>query len=303
MDESLAYLNIAYLRDRETFNLSGGEKQKVALAGVLAMRPSILLLDEPLASLDPASAQETLAQVRKLADGGMTVVMVEHRVEDVLSIHPERVLFMQEGQVRYLGPVDGLRSAVNVHEVKLPAQVVIQKIKEETANSTNYANLPISNKTEDINSRNSSNSRLSIILHPLQQHLGFGKPFHGVGDALQVANDPGRIDQHRGGALDDQQGLFQSIAVVDRALRVRKHRKRQVQQPGVTARLIQAGAQDYQHFGVGSEKIGIVAAQLGHMRLALDSVVFTHEEQCHGFLPLELRQPCLTAGARRQTTA
>ena len=53
-DEALAFLKISQLRERETFTLSGGEKQKVALAGVLAMRPSILLLDEPLASLDPA---------------------------------------------------------------------------------------------------------------------------------------------------------------------------------------------------------------------------------------------------------
>ena len=72
IDEALARLNISALRDRETFNLSGGEKQKVALAGVLAMRPNILLLDEPLASLDPASAEETLAIVRQLADEGMT---------------------------------------------------------------------------------------------------------------------------------------------------------------------------------------------------------------------------------------
>ena len=61
VDETLHYLNISYLSDRETFQLSGGEKQKVALASVLAMRPRILLLDEPLASLDPASAHEALA--------------------------------------------------------------------------------------------------------------------------------------------------------------------------------------------------------------------------------------------------
>ena len=84
-DEALEYLNIPHLRDRETFNLSGGEKQKVALAGVLAMRPSVLLLDEPLASLDPASALETLEMVRRLVDEGLTVLMVEHRVEDVLQ--------------------------------------------------------------------------------------------------------------------------------------------------------------------------------------------------------------------------
>ncbi len=89
-DEALKFLRITELRDRETFNLSGGEKQKVALAGVLAMRPSILLLDEPLASLDPASAPDTLDTVRFLADQGMTVLMVEHRVEDVLRINPDR---------------------------------------------------------------------------------------------------------------------------------------------------------------------------------------------------------------------
>src|SRR5512141_787758 len=87
VDEALEFLKIPHLGNRETFNLSGGEKQKVALAGVLAMRPSILLLDEPLASLDPASAYETLDTVRRLANEGMTVLMVEHRVEDVLRIH------------------------------------------------------------------------------------------------------------------------------------------------------------------------------------------------------------------------
>ncbi|NIO72341.1 MAG: ATP-binding cassette domain-containing protein, partial [Anaerolineae bacterium] len=66
VDETLAYLGITHLKHRETFYLSGGEKQKVAVAGTLAMRPSILLLDEPLASLDPASAQEALRLVRRL---------------------------------------------------------------------------------------------------------------------------------------------------------------------------------------------------------------------------------------------
>jgi energy-coupling factor transporter ATP-binding protein EcfA2 len=133
VDEAMDFLNIRNLRDRETFNLSGGEKQKVALAGVLAMRPSILLLDEPLASLDPASAQEALALVRRLADEGMTVLMVEHRVEDVLKIHPDRVLFMLDGQIRYLGAVDGLEQAVDYHEVKLPAETIIRMAKGKAA--------------------------------------------------------------------------------------------------------------------------------------------------------------------------
>ncbi|HEX7975680.1 MAG TPA: ABC transporter ATP-binding protein [Anaerolineales bacterium] len=131
VSEALERLGITHLRDRETFSLSGGEKQKVALAGVLAMRPSILLLDEPLASLDPASAQETLTAVRTLVDEGMTVVLIEHRVEDVLRYRPDRVLFLTEGCVRYLGPVEGLSKVVDYHEIKMPAPVIIERAAQD----------------------------------------------------------------------------------------------------------------------------------------------------------------------------
>jgi len=130
-DEALKFLKIYDLRERETFTLSGGEKQKLALAGVLAMRPSILLLDEPLASLDPASAQDALDTARFLADQGMTILMVEHRVEDVLRIKPERVLFMGEGEIRYLGNLSGLSKVVNYHEVKLSAEDVVERAKKD----------------------------------------------------------------------------------------------------------------------------------------------------------------------------
>ncbi|HAL17539.1 MAG TPA: ABC transporter ATP-binding protein [Anaerolineaceae bacterium] len=131
VDETLARLKISHLRDRQTHSLSGGEKQKVALAGVLAMRPNILVLDEPLASLDPASAQEALDLVRTLADEGMTVLIVEHRVEDVLRIQPERVLFMQDGRIRFDGKPDGMRKNVDYHEVKLPATMILAAARED----------------------------------------------------------------------------------------------------------------------------------------------------------------------------
>lgn len=127
VDEALNTLRIPHLRERETFLLSGGEKQKVALAGVLAMRPSVLLLDEPLASLDPASAVETLDIVRQLADAGLSVLMVEHRVEDVLRIRPDRILYMKDGAISYLGDVDGLFNVVDTSEVKLPAEMIISR--------------------------------------------------------------------------------------------------------------------------------------------------------------------------------
>jgi energy-coupling factor transport system ATP-binding protein len=129
VDDALTILKITPLRSRETFSLSGGEKQKLALAGVLAMRPSILLLDEPLASLDPASASETLDLVRRLADESMAVLMVEHRVEDVLRIHPERVMYMSEGEIKYLGDLDGLGQAVDYRDVKLQAPAIMRRAK------------------------------------------------------------------------------------------------------------------------------------------------------------------------------
>jgi energy-coupling factor transport system ATP-binding protein len=131
IDEVMARLNIEHLRERETFALSGGEKQKVALAGVLTMRPAILLLDEPLASLDPASAHEALAIFRRLVDDGATIVMIEHRVEDALLARPDRLLYMAGGEIRYLGPVDTIPAEVDHHEVKLPAPWVIQRVRHE----------------------------------------------------------------------------------------------------------------------------------------------------------------------------
>ncbi len=134
--EALLRLGLTDLRDRDTFSLSGGEKQKVALAGLLAMRPSILILDEPLASLDPASAHEALAIFRRLADEGATIILIEHRVEDALVAKPNRVLYMKEGKIRYLGASEGLADVVDRREVKLPAPQVIKQVRAEGVKAT-----------------------------------------------------------------------------------------------------------------------------------------------------------------------
>jgi energy-coupling factor transporter ATP-binding protein EcfA2 len=130
-DETLSFLGISHLRDRETFSTSGGEKQKVALAGVLSMRPRILLLDEPLASLDPMSSHEALQFFRWLADQGIAILVVEHRVEDVLTIHPENVLYLENGEQLYYGAVEGLLQVVDYHRLKLPAPTILERSKNE----------------------------------------------------------------------------------------------------------------------------------------------------------------------------
>jgi energy-coupling factor transporter ATP-binding protein EcfA2 len=123
---ALERLEIAHLAARETQYLSGGERQKVALAGALAMQPPVLLLDEPLANLDPASAREALAAFRSLAGDGHALVLVEHRVEDALAARPVRALYMDEGRVTYGGGIPGFLAFADPAEVKLPVDVVFQ---------------------------------------------------------------------------------------------------------------------------------------------------------------------------------
>lgn len=129
VNQAMKRLHLEYLRERETFNLSGGEKQKVALAGVLAMNPSILLLDEPLASLDPASAYEALDVFRSLADEGKTVILIEHRVDDAIEAKPDRLLYMEDGRVKYLGPIHSLPKEIDHRQVKLPAKWVVERVR------------------------------------------------------------------------------------------------------------------------------------------------------------------------------
>ena len=130
-EKALDRLGILVLRDRETFGTSGGEKQKIALAGLLAMEPKILLLDEPLASLDPVSAREALEVFRDLADEGYSLMIVEHRVEDVLAIRPEVVFYLDEGKTVYFGDASGLMDVVDYKKVKLPAKVVLKKARKD----------------------------------------------------------------------------------------------------------------------------------------------------------------------------
>lgn len=97
VDEALARVGFPYGRAHPTAALSGGEKQRLVIAGVLAMRPRLLLLDEPTANLDPPGARlirDVLA--RLLADTGATLVLVEHRVADVVDL-VDRVVVVEPG--------------------------------------------------------------------------------------------------------------------------------------------------------------------------------------------------------------
>ncbi len=99
IEESLDTLGIAALRRRPLHELSGGEKQKVAIASVLALHPEILMLDEPTSELDPKSAEEVLSIVQRLNDElSLTVILIEHRLDRVIQ-HTDRLIVLDGGKI------------------------------------------------------------------------------------------------------------------------------------------------------------------------------------------------------------
>lgn len=91
-------LNYEEVREKSPFDLSGGQKRRVAIAGVLAMEPSVLILDEPTAGLDPRGRDEILREIKNLHDTyKMTVILVSHSMEDVAKL-ADRLIVMYKGK-------------------------------------------------------------------------------------------------------------------------------------------------------------------------------------------------------------
>lgn len=100
--EALHAVGLDGFGDRSVFDLSGGQKQRVSIAAVLAVRPRLLVLDEPTANLDPAGMAEVFVLLHALFKAGTTIVMVEHRVDE-LADRVSRVVMMDRGRVTFDG--------------------------------------------------------------------------------------------------------------------------------------------------------------------------------------------------------
>ena len=101
VDEALADMGIADLRDRVIASLSGGQKQKLAIASILALKPKVLVLDEPTAELDPASSLQVFQLLARYArDHGTTVVVVEQKIA-LLSQFADMLVIVDNGRIRF----------------------------------------------------------------------------------------------------------------------------------------------------------------------------------------------------------
>lgn len=98
IDDTMKELNIYAFKDRLVSKLSGGQKQKVSIAGILAMKSKIIVLDEPTSMIDKVSRKDLLNLVKKLNDSGITIILISHHVEEMM--YAKRVLVIDDGKIK-----------------------------------------------------------------------------------------------------------------------------------------------------------------------------------------------------------
>jgi energy-coupling factor transport system ATP-binding protein len=98
VNDAMKLTGISDLADRSPYSLSGGQQQRVALTSILVMQPKVLVLDEPTSQMDPVGTREVFGVIRTMAERGMTVVLVEHKVEWIARF-ADRVIALYESQI------------------------------------------------------------------------------------------------------------------------------------------------------------------------------------------------------------
>ena len=142
--EKLALVGIdESLFDRSPFELSGGQMRRVAIAGILAMEPAVLVLDEPTAGLDPLGRKELMNLFKKLHQSGMTIVLVTHLMDDVAE-YANQVYVMEKGRLVKGGkPSDVFQDVVFMEEVQLGVPKITAFCKRLADRGVSFKRLPI----------------------------------------------------------------------------------------------------------------------------------------------------------------
>ena len=128
VDEAMELLDIAKYKDRHPFDLSGGQMQRMAIASIIAMQPEVIILDEPTSQLDPQGSEEVFKAVQKLSKKGITIIMVEHKIEKIAT-YSDRVILLDDGKLIDIDTPQKIFSKENLHEygVEVPAFTKICK--------------------------------------------------------------------------------------------------------------------------------------------------------------------------------
>jgi energy-coupling factor transport system ATP-binding protein len=148
IEESLDTMGIFNLRRRAIQDLSGGEKQKVAIAAVLALHPEVLVLDEPTSELDPQSAEDVLSIVKRLnEDLGITVVLIEHRLDRLLPF-ADRLIIMDKGRIKIDGTIRDILNShfAEINEMGIGVPPIVRLAKTLESGKVRFENIPLTVK-------------------------------------------------------------------------------------------------------------------------------------------------------------
>ena len=124
---SLVGLDYEKSKDKSPFDLSGGQKRRIAIAGVLAMKPEILILDEPTAGLDPKGRDDILSNIKEIHEKEKnTIILVSHSMDDVAKL-ADRLLVMNHGKVEFFDtPIEVFKNETRLKEIGLDVPQVLQ---------------------------------------------------------------------------------------------------------------------------------------------------------------------------------
>jgi energy-coupling factor transporter ATP-binding protein EcfA2 len=132
ISDVLKQLKLEHYLGQSTFMLSGGQRQQIAAAGILVMQPSIFLFDEPFANLDSRAVDKLEELIKELLTKGSTVIIVEHRVEEALSLKPDKVLLMRDGRQVFFGDTPQFLEIADPSQVKLPIESTLRTLTDLT---------------------------------------------------------------------------------------------------------------------------------------------------------------------------
>ena len=129
IDYSLNLLDIYKYKDRNPFDLSGGQMQRMAIASIIAMRPEVIILDEPTSQLDPQGSEEVFRAVQSLSHEGITIIMVEHKMEKIAA-YSDRVMLLNAGKLIAFDTPQKIFSIENIGDYGVTVPIYTQICKK-----------------------------------------------------------------------------------------------------------------------------------------------------------------------------
>ena len=139
IQDAMELLDISRFADRNPFDLSGGQMQRMAIASIIAMHPHVIILDEPTSQLDPQGSEEVFRAAQNLSKNGITIIMIEHKMEKIAA-YSDRVLFLDNGEMVAFDTPQAVFSRDDLleHGIQAPAFTRIGKGLGLTCPSTQY---------------------------------------------------------------------------------------------------------------------------------------------------------------------